>query len=61
MRKTFTTTVLAAAAAMRAARRTHRTARALRQLSDAQLRDIGLTRFEIAHEVRRAAVEMLDC
>jgi uncharacterized protein YjiS (DUF1127 family) len=61
MRKTFTTTVLAAAAAMKAARRTRRTARALRQLSDAQLKDIGLTRFEVAHVVRMAAAETLDC
>jgi uncharacterized protein YjiS (DUF1127 family) len=60
MRRTLSTAVLSAAAALRAARHTRRNARVLHQLSDATLKDIGLTRsgiWRVAHDVARSIAD----
>jgi uncharacterized protein YjiS (DUF1127 family) len=49
MRTTITRAAISAAANLLAMRRTRRNAWILHELSDAQLKDIGLTRFDIGH------------
>lgn len=52
MRTTITRAVIAAATTMLSARRARRNASIFHELSDAQLKDIGLTRSEIRRVVR---------
>jgi uncharacterized protein YjiS (DUF1127 family) len=54
MRKTFARAAIAAATIMLSAGRVRRNIRMLHELSDAQLKDIGLARFDIEHVARAA-------
>lgn len=55
MRKTIARAANAVATTMLAARRVRRNAWMLHELSDAQLKDIGLTRSDIGHVARLKA------
>jgi uncharacterized protein YjiS (DUF1127 family) len=60
MRKTFARGVIDAATTMLSARRARRNTWMLHELSDAQLKDIGLTRFDIWHVAHTARRSIAD-
>ncbi|WP_192181452.1 DUF1127 domain-containing protein [Mesorhizobium amorphae] len=60
MRKTFARAAIDAATTMLYARRARRNAWMLHALSDAQLKDIGLTRFDIGPVAHAARESLAD-
>jgi uncharacterized protein YjiS (DUF1127 family) len=60
MRRTFVRAAFASATTMLSARRARRNTWMLHELSDAQLKDIGLTRFDIEHVARAARRSLAD-